>query len=114
MLSQAVVDDIVKKLNDATDIPFVTEAVEGRWIGKIVSLISEHLPPWVMQFMASAADGLTADELGVHEDVIVADLCKRINISRVLPDFIEERLIRYVVAAVLEYAQKGLSAPGTK
>ena len=112
MLSQAVIDDVVRKLNDATDVPFVSEATEGKIIAKLVGLVGEHLPPWVIQFMASAADGLTAEELKVHEDVIVADLCKRVNISRILPDFVEERLIRYVVQAILQYAQAGFTAPG--
>jgi|688.fasta_scaffold00458_45 hypothetical protein len=112
MLTGAVVNDIVKKLNDATDIPFVSEAIEGLVIEKLVVLIDSHLPPWVAQFMASAADGLTVEELKVHEDVIVTDLCKRINMSKLLPDFVEAKLIRYVVNAVLEYARVGFMAPG--
>ena len=111
MLTSAVVNDVVKKLNDATNIPLVSEDVEGQWIEKLVLLINDHLPAWVVQFMASAADGLTAEELKVHQDVIVADLCKRINMSKLLPDFIEAKLIRYVVNAVLEYARAGFAAP---
>jgi hypothetical protein len=111
MLSQAVIDDVVKKLNDATDIPFVGEPREAKWIATLVGLIDQHLPPWVVQFMASAADGLTDDELKVHENVIVADLCKRINLSKLLPDFIEEKLIRYAVQGVLAYAKVGNEKP---
>lgn len=111
MLTSAVVNDVVKKLNDATNVPFVGEETEGFWITKLVYLIDDHLPPWVAQFMASAADGLTTEELKVHEDVIVTDLCKRINMSKLLPDFVEAKLIRYVVNAVLEYARVGFAAP---
>jgi hypothetical protein len=112
MLSRAVVDDVVAKLNAAVDIPFVGEVTEGVYIEKLVALVSDHLPPWVVQFMASAVDGLTVDELAVHEDVIVADLVKRINLSKLLPDFVEAKLIRYVVHTILEYAREGFAAPG--
>lgn len=111
-MTAAVVDDVVKKLNDATDVPFVSEVIEGKVIEKLVTLVDSHLPPWVAQFMASAADGLSVEELKVHEDVIVVDLCKRINMSKLLPDFVEAKLIRYVVNAVLEYARVGFMAPG--
>lgn len=112
MLTSAVVNDVVNKLNGEFNLPFIGESTEGVWITKLVYLIDDHLPPWVAQFMASAADGLSAEELKVHEDVIVADLCKRINMSKLLPDFVEAKLIRYAVNAVLEYARVGFSAPG--
>jgi hypothetical protein len=112
MLSRAVVDDVVAKLNDSFDIPFISEATEAKAIEKLVVLVSEHLPPWVIQFMASAADGLTEDEVRIHENVIVADLVKRINLSKLLPEFVEAKLIRYVVHTVLEYAREGFAAPG--
>jgi hypothetical protein len=112
MLTSAVVNDVVNKLNEEFNLPLISEETEGAWIEKLVVLIDSHLPPWVAQFMASAADGLTAEELKVHEDVIVTDLCKRINMSRLLPDFVEAKLIRYAVNAVLEYARVGFMAPG--
>lgn len=112
MLSRAVVDDVVAKLNAAFDFPIASEVTEGVYIEKLVVLVSEHVPPWVVQFMASAADGLTADEVRVHEDVIVADLAKRINMSKLLPDFIEAKVIRCVVHTILEYAREGFAAPG--
>lgn len=112
MLTSAVVNDVVDKLNEEFNLPFVDESTEGFWITKLVYLIDDHLPPWISQFMASAADGLTVEELKVHEDVIVTDLCKRINMSKLLPDFVEAKLIRYVVNAVLEYARVGFMAPG--
>lgn len=112
MLSRAVVDDVIKKLNDSFDIPFISESTEAKAIEKLVVLVSEHLPPWVVQFMACAADGLTEEEVRVHENVIVADLTKRINLSKLLPDFVEAKLVRYVVHTILEYAREGFAAPG--
>jgi hypothetical protein len=110
MLTSVVVNDLVKKLNDQLDIPFVNEAKEGAALYWLVERVSQKVPYWVLGFMDSAADGLTLDEVGKHENVIVDEINKILDLPGT-PEFIEDRLIRFVVKAILEYAVKGFEAP---
>lgn len=111
MLTSVVVDDLVKKLNAQLDIPFVNEAKEGAALYWLVERVSAKVPNWVLAFMDSAADGLTRDEVAKHEDVIVDEINKVLDLPGT-PEFIEDKLIRFVVKAILEYAVKGFAAPG--
>jgi hypothetical protein len=105
------VNDLVKKLNDQLDIPFVNEAKEGAALYWLVERVSQKVPYWVLGFMDSAADGLTRDEVAKHEDIIVDEINKVLDLPGT-PEFIEEKLIRFVVKAILEYALVGMKAPG--
>jgi len=111
MLTSVVVDDLVKKLNDQFDVPFVNEAREGAALYWLVERVADKVPNWVLAFMSSAADGLTRDEVAKHEDVIVAEINKVLDLPGT-PEFIEEKLIRFVVKAILEYAVVGFAVPG--
>jgi hypothetical protein len=111
MLTSVVVNDLVKKLNDQLDIPFVNEAKEGAALYWLVERVSQKVPYWVLGFMDSAADGLTRDEVAKHEDIIVDEINKVLDLPGT-PEFIEEKLIRFVVKAILEYALVGMKAPG--
>jgi hypothetical protein len=111
MLTSIVVNDLVKKLNDQLDIPFVNEAKEGAALYWLVERVSQKVPYWVLGFMDSAADGLTRDEVAKHEDIIVDEINKVLDLPGT-PEFIEEKLIRFVVKAILEYALVGMKAPG--
>ncbi len=104
-------NDLVKKLNDQLDIPFVNEAKEGAALYWLVERVSQKVPYWVLGFMDSAADGLTRDEVAKHEDIIVDEINKVLDLPGT-PEFIEEKLIRFVVKAILEYALVGMKAPG--
>lgn len=110
MLSNVIVKDIVRRLNEQTDIPFVNEAMEGDALLWLVERVNSAVPNWVLQFMVSAADGLTEEELKVHEDVIVAEINRIVDLPGT-PEFIEEKLIRFVTHAILEYARLGFMAP---
>lgn len=111
MLTSVVVDDLVKKLNAQLDIPFVNEAREGAALYWLVERVADKVPNWVLAFMSSAADGLTREEVAKHEDVIVNEINKVLDLPGT-PEFIEDKLIRFVVKAILEYAVKGFAAPG--
>jgi len=106
MLSSSVVTDLINKLNDQVDVPFVSEAKERAVIEWLVGKITPHIPEWVLAFMASAADGLSAEEVAHHEKVIVEELNKLIDLPGT-PEFVEAKLIGFVVHALLEYALQG-------
>lgn len=110
-MTSVVVDDLVKKLNDQVDVPFVNEAKEGAALYWLVERVSDKVPNWVLAFMGSAADGLTREEVAKHEDVIVDEINKVLDLPGT-PEFIEDKLIRFVVKAILEYAVTGFAAPG--
>jgi hypothetical protein len=110
MLSTAITADLVKKLNDQTDIPFINEAQEGAAIQWLVDRVTPVIPNWVVAFMASAVDGLTVDELKVHKGIAVAQVNKLVDLPGT-PEFIEEKLIRFVIDGVFDWALKGNVAP---
>ena len=110
-MTSVVVDDLVKKLNAQLDIPFVNEAKEGAALYWLVERVSAKVPNWVLALMDSAADGLTREEVAKHEDVIVDEINKVLDRPGT-PEFIEDKLIRFVVKAILEYAVTGFAAPG--
>jgi hypothetical protein len=111
MLTSVVVKDLVEKLNRQFDVPFANEAQEGAALYWLVDRVSQHVPNWVLAFVDSAADGLTLDEVSKHESVIVNEINKVLDLPGT-PEFVEERLIRFVVKAVLQYALVGMKAPG--
>lgn len=109
-MAQAVVEDLVQKLNEQLNLPFIPEGQEERVIRWVVNLISPHVPDWVVAFMTSAADGLTMEELKKHEDVIVNEVNSLLDIPW-MPENLEELLIRPVIHQVLMYATEGNSIP---
>ena len=110
MLSASVVSGLIDKLNAEVNVPFVSEAKERTVIEWLVEKITPHVPEWMLAFMATAADGITADEVMQHEAVIVAEINKLVDMPGT-PEFIEERLIQFVVHSLLEYALKGNAIP---
>ena len=110
LVTALVVEDIVKKLNTEFDLPFLSEQREEAILTWLVESVTPHVPHWVLAFMASAADGLTREELATHRDVIIVEVNKKLDLPGT-PDFVEERLIAFVVDAILEYAVKGFTAP---
>ena len=111
MLTSVVVKDLVEKLNQQFDVPFANEAQEGAALYWLVERVSEHVPYWVLQFMDSVADGLTLEEVSKHEDVVVVEINKLLDLPGT-PEFVEEKLIRFVVKAILQYALTGMKSPG--
>lgn len=109
-LTSNVVDDLVAKLNAQTDIPFLSEESERRAIEWLVNKVVPHLPDWVLDAMNSAADGLTELELNVIRSRTIAETNKVLDIPGI-PDFIEGRVIAFVVDAILDYAREGVKAP---
>lgn len=111
MLNEAVVEELVKKLNQELNVPFITEAQEERVIRWLVGLVAPKVPVWVLAFMSSVATGTTVEELKEHEDVIVAEVNKLVDVPWT-PENIEAALIRPIVHAILEYALVGNKMPG--
>lgn len=110
MLTEAVVNDLVNKLNAQVDIPFVGEATEAAAIKWLVERVTRHIPEWVVELMASAADGLDMADMKTHEAIIVEQINKLVDIPGT-PEFIEAKLIQFIVHGMLEYALSGNAAP---
>jgi hypothetical protein len=110
MLKESVVTDLIDKLNAEVNVPFVSEAKERSVIEWLVGKITPHIPEWMLAFMSTAADGITVDEVMQHEAVIVAELNKLVDLPGT-PEFVEEKLIQFVVHAILEYSLKGNAIP---
>jgi hypothetical protein len=111
MLTQAVIDDLVNELNANLDVPFIPEGQEERAIRWAVGLITPNLPEWFIEFAASAANGLTEEEMRVHEDVLVIEVNKLVDVPWT-PESIEAALIRPVIHHLLGYAVLGKVMPG--
>lgn len=110
MLTGPVVDDLIKKLNDQVDIPFIGEETEAKGLRWLVEKVMLQIPDWVIEFMSSAADGLTLEDIKQHSEVIVTEINKLVDIPGT-PEFIEAKLIGFVVNGILEYALLGKVAP---
>ena len=108
--SQVVIDDLVRKLNEETDLPFISEGTEEKVIRWAVETVAPHLPDYVVQFMASAADGLTDEEVKTFRTTIVREANKALDLPG-LPEFAEERIIAFVVDGILAYARQGSQKP---
>jgi len=110
LASQAVIDDLVKKLNDETNIPFIGEGTEEVMIRRAVALVAPCVPDYVLQFVDDALDGLSDEEVAHYRSVIVEETNKRFDI-RGVPEFVEGQVIGFVVDGILSYARKGSKKP---
>ena len=111
MLTKESVDALVIKLNAELNIPFATEGQEERILRWAVNLVSAVLPEWVVPFLESAADGLSALDIIQHEETLIKELNKLIDIPYI-PEAMEAAVIRPVVHAILEYALVNKQLPG--
>lgn len=106
VFSTAAVDQLVQVLNDQLDLPFVSEDQEARVIRWAVNLVVPKIPEWVLPFLVSAADGLAPEDIAVHEETIVQEVNRLVDVPWT-PEGMEEMLIRPVVHAILQYALQG-------
>lgn len=110
VFSTAAVDQLVLVLNEQLDLPFVPENQEARVIRWAVNLVIPKIPEWVLPFLVSAADGLTPEDIALHEDNIVREVNRLVDVPWT-PESMEEMLIRPVVHAILQYALQGNALP---
>lgn len=96
------------KLNLELGLPFLSEEQEEAAIRWCVDRTVHLIPDSIRQFILDAADGLSDEELGRLEDVLVAALNARIDVPW-LPEHTEANVIRPVVQAVLGLAREGES-----
>lgn len=102
------IDLLTEQINQQLDIPVISEQTEAAAIRWCVSLFVRFIPQSIRQFCLDAADGVSAEELGRLEDVLTNVINVLVNIPGV-PDFLEERIIRTIVKACLEFAKQGNS-----
>lgn len=110
LTSQAVIDDLVNKLNAQTDIPFVSEETEEKCIRWIVERVVPFVPEWAVVAMATVADGVTLEEVETLRKVMIDEVHKMVDRPGI-PDWVERQAISFVVTAMLEYALKGNQMP---
>lgn len=99
---------LATELNATLDLPWVPESVEQKWIEWVLARVVTVVPEKIVVFLANAADGLSLEELALAEDEIVKLANKIIDIP-MIPEGIEEGLIRPVVRQLLTFAQTGKS-----
>ena len=99
---------LTARINVHLDLPFLSEEQEAVAIAWCVNLIGPRIPDSIKTFVLDAADGLSAEELGRLEDILVNVLNDRIDIPW-MTESMEASLLRPVVQAVLDLAKTGLS-----
>jgi hypothetical protein len=99
---------LAKRINVSLDIPFLSETQEQVYILWMVGKVAPRIPQSIKDFIFDAADGISPEELGRLEDVLVNVLNQYIDLP-ILGESAEAMLIRPVVSAVLDLASDGLS-----
>ena len=99
---------LATELNATLDLPWVPESVEQKWIEWVLARVVTVVPEKIVVFLANAADGLSLEEIALAEDEITKLANKLIDIP-MIPEGIEEGLIRPVVRQLLTFAQTGKS-----
>jgi len=107
-MSEIDIAHVASQLNVAFDIPFVPESMEQAWLVWILDKSVPVIPIDIWDFIADASDGLTVEDQQRHEDAIVIAVNKLIDLP-VIPESVEEALIRPVIHSLLQYAVKGAS-----
>ena len=107
-MSEIDVAHVASQLNVTFNIPFVPESMEQAWLVWILDKAVPFIPIDIWAFIADSADGLTVEEQKRHEDAIVISVNKLIDLP-VIPESVEEALIRPVVHSLLQYAVPGAS-----
>lgn len=107
-LLTADITHLAEQLNDALDLPWVPEVVEQKWIEWVLIRVVKVVPVEVVAIITSAADGLSLEDLQVLEDKIVKLANDLIDIP-MIPEGVEEGLIRPIVRQLLTFAQTGRS-----
>lgn len=100
--------DMVKRINEELDVPFIPESMEAIAISWAVDRIYPAIPDWVLPNLYNSLDGLNEDELADLQKVVVQEVNKRVDIPY-MPEAIESQLIAAVVDALLSFAVKGKS-----
>lgn len=97
---------IATQINVELDIPWVPESMEQAWIEWCIAKILTVVPAQVVQFLADASDGLSAEEITKYETEITDAANALIDIP-MLPEVVEASLIRPVVHQLLQFATQG-------
>lgn len=97
---------IATQINVELDIPWVPESMEQAWIEWCIAKILTVVPAQVVQFLADASDGLSAEEITKYETEITDAANALIDIP-MLPEVVEASLIRPVVNQLLQFATQG-------
>lgn len=101
-------EQMIKKVNEELDLPFVPEGLEEKGIRWVVDKIFPAIPDWALPLLYDSLDGVDETELGSLEDSLVKVVNEKVDLPYV-PESLEETLIRPVINALLSFAVKGKS-----
>lgn len=103
-------------LNSAINIPFIGEKREGELFLKGIRLVdaalSRLLPKDLLDAIHYAKDGIRQEETEGLEKRLTPIINRNINIP-LIPEFVEERLIRMVLGIILNALSSGQKIPGS-
>lgn len=97
---------LASQLNVELNLPYIPESVEQKWIEWILTRVVKVVPSDLVAILVDAADGLDTEERKAAENKLVA-LANRLIDIPVLPEPVEESLIRPIVRQLLTYATEG-------
>lgn len=107
-MSEFSKQDMIKRINEELDIPFVSEGMEVIAISWVVDRIYPAIPDWALPILYNSLDGINDEELKNLEHVLVREVNKRLDIPYV-PESLEAQLIGPAIGALLSFAVKGKS-----
>ncbi|HEY4786352.1 MAG TPA: hypothetical protein VIH57_09900 [Bacteroidales bacterium] len=111
MLTDAEVNALAQKVNEKINLPFLSEEKELIVFAKIIKWIDRELykvlPNEYYKLIRDSTDGISPEEAKAIEDRLAALLNKVINIP-VLPEKLEEEVIRFVLHLIISAMIKGL------
>jgi hypothetical protein len=102
--------DLVDALNDAIDIPFITEEVEGQYIDRALGEIIAYIPPAFWPIIGDAAKGVDIEVIRRFADALTRVIVDNVEIPYI-PHSMRMVLITNVMNLIVERLQVGMALP---
>lgn len=102
--------NLVDALNDALDVPFITEEVEGQYIDQALGQIIEYIPVAFWPIIADAAKGIDIEVIRKFADALTRIIVDNIEIPYI-PHSLRMALITNVMNLLVERLQHGMALP---
>jgi hypothetical protein len=102
--------DLVAALNDALDVPFITEEVEGQYIDLALGQIIDYVPVAFWPIIADAAKGVDIEVIRKFADAMTRIIVDNIDI-KYIPHSMRMALVTNVMNLLVERLQLGMALP---
>lgn len=100
--------EILKRVNEELDVPFVGEDTEALVLGMIISPLLNRVPVRLLPLMLDSLDGLSREEFESHVDSLTDAINELIDVPYVA-EMLEGRLIAVALRSALSPMLKGES-----